>query len=177
MFPKIITSHFVLFLMASLLLSCNQLENKATDENKSIRIPVSVNDSVYLSIDKSPMDMSYYPADYPKEKMISPNLDKLVARIIYSRPQKNGRILFADTSVTQNFIQHYEKEWRLGANEATEIEFFKIVSILDIKLCQAGILYIVFHTLINGKLFLMKTFLAGGYIWINQKIFWKLNCL
>jgi hypothetical protein len=129
MFPKKISSHFVLLFFTCLLFSCNQQVNKAADENKSIRIPVSVNDSAYLSIDKSPMDMSYFPADYPKEKMISPNLDKLVARIIYSRPQKNGRIIFADTSVTQNFIQHYGKEWRLGANEATEIEFFKTVSI------------------------------------------------
>lgn len=111
------------------LISCQQPENKIADENKTMRIPVAVNDSNFLSVDKSPMDMSYFPVDYPKDKMISPNLDKPVARVIYSRPQKNGRIIFADSTATRNFIQHYGKEWRLGANESTEIEFFKDVSV------------------------------------------------
>ena len=43
-----------------------------------------------------------------------------VARVIYSRPQKNGREIF-------DGIVKYGEIWRLGANEATEIEFFKPV--------------------------------------------------
>lgn len=73
--------------------------------------------------------MSYFPEDYPKQKMLTPDMPNPVARVIYGRPQKNGRILFADSSVKQNVIQHYGQEWRLGANEATEIEFFKEVTI------------------------------------------------
>ena len=80
-------------------------------------------------VDNSPMDMSYFPDDYPKQKMITPDIANPVVRVIYSRPQKNKRIIFADTSVTQNVIQHYGSDWRLGANEATEIEFFKPVII------------------------------------------------
>ena len=117
-----------LFSMA-LFFACRQKTNKEPVEINNMRIPVSVNDSITLSIDKSPMDMIYFPDDYPKQKMITPDLANPVARVIYSRPQKNGRNIFADSSVTQNVIQQYGQEWRLGANEATEIEFFKPVSI------------------------------------------------
>ena len=68
--------------------------------------------------DKSPLDVTYSPPNYPILKMngkapASPN-----ARVIYSRPQKAGRALFGG-------IIGYNQVWRLGANEATEIEFFK----------------------------------------------------
>jgi hypothetical protein len=74
-------------------------------------------------LDKSPMDMSYYPANYPILK-IQPNKkpEPLIARVIYSRPQKLGRKVFEE-------LVEKGKIWRLGANEATEIEFFR-----DIKL-------------------------------------------
>lgn len=120
-----------LSLLFSLVLfnGCQQKANTITVEPNSMRIPVSLADSAILSIDKSPMDMSYFPDDYPKQKMITPDIANPVVRVIYSRPQKNKRIIFADTSVTQNVIQHYGSDWRLGANEATEIEFFKPVII------------------------------------------------
>ena len=57
-----------------ILISCQQQANKITDETITMRIPVSVKDSLILSIDKSPMDMSYFPDDYPKQKMLTPNL-------------------------------------------------------------------------------------------------------
>jgi hypothetical protein len=132
--------------MALLLFySCNSKEdNKTTPETKNLRFPVSVRDSLALLIDKSPMDMSYFPEDYPKQKMITPNMANPVARVIYSRPQKNGRIIFADSSVTENVIQHYGQEWRLGANEATEIEFFKEVTINGKKIAAGPyILYCI----------------------------------
>ncbi|MFN2440414.1 MAG: DUF2911 domain-containing protein, partial [Chitinophagaceae bacterium] len=37
---------------------------------------------------------------------------------IYSRPQKSGRTIFGE-------LIEYGKVWRLGANEATEIEFYR----------------------------------------------------
>lgn len=134
----------VSFLSAGLFYGCQQQANKVTVKPDNQRIPVSVNDSMILSIDRSSMDMSYFPEDYPKQKMMTPDLPNPVARVIYSRPQKNGRIIFADTSVTQNVIQHYGQEWRLGANEATEIEFFKPVSIYDKKIAAGRyILYCI----------------------------------
>lgn len=117
-----------IFLMAAVF-SCTQKSNTVTIDTQSMRIPVSVQDSVLLSIDKSPMDMIYYPEDYPQQKMLTPNIPNPVVRLIYSRPQKNGRMIFGDSTITQNIIQRYGEEWRLGANEATEIEFFKPVSV------------------------------------------------
>jgi len=129
MFLKKIFSAVVFLALAVSFYSCMPKENKTTGETTKLRNPLSVRDSVILSIDKSPMDMSYFPEDYPKQKMLTPDMPNPVARVIYGRPQKNGRILFADSSVKQNVIQHYGQEWRLGANEATEIEFFKEVTI------------------------------------------------
>ena len=77
-------------------------------------------------LDKSPMDMCYYPIDYPKLKMSGNVSEPLIARLIYSRPQKNNRIIFGD-------LIKYGSTWRLGANEASEIEFFKEVKITGKK--------------------------------------------
>ncbi|WP_153797063.1 DUF2911 domain-containing protein [Foetidibacter luteolus] len=71
-------------------------------------------------VDKSPLDVSYYPPGYPILKMNGSVKDLPVARVIYSRPQKNGRTIF-------DGIVKYGEIWRMGANEATEIEFFKPV--------------------------------------------------
>lgn len=73
-------------------------------------------------LDKSPMDMSYWPMNYPVLKMNGKAKDMPVARVIYSRPFKNGRTIYG------NLIE-YGKVWRMGANEATEIEFFSDVRI------------------------------------------------
>jgi hypothetical protein len=70
------------------------------------------------AIDKSPMDMSYYPNNYPVLKIQDKVTESVQVRVIYSRPQKNGRIIFGD-------LVEYGKVWRMGANEATEIEFYK----------------------------------------------------
>ena len=79
------------------------------------------------AVDKSPMDMSYYPVDYPVLKISDKVTEAPVARIIYGRPQKSGRPIFGS-------LVEYEKVWRLGANEATEIEFYKDVTISDKKI-------------------------------------------
>lgn len=73
-------------------------------------------------VDKSPMDMSYYPNGYPVSKIQDKPSEPLVARVIYSRPMKNGRVVFGD-------LLEYGKVWRMGANEATEIELYQNVKI------------------------------------------------
>lgn len=78
-------------------------------------------------LDKSPMDMSYYPGNYPLQKIQNKITEPLVMRIIYSRPQLNGRKIFGT-------LEKYGEVWRLGANEATEIEFFKDVFINNKKI-------------------------------------------
>lgn len=69
-------------------------------------------------IDKSPLDVSYSPVNYPILKMNGKIKGEPAVRIIYSRPQKAGREIFGN-------IVAYDQVWRLGANEATEIEFFR----------------------------------------------------
>jgi hypothetical protein len=78
-------------------------------------------------LDKSPMDMSYYPVNYPILKIQDKAIEPLVMRVVYSRPQTNGRKIFGG-------LQEYGDVWRLGANEATEIEFFRNVKINDKKI-------------------------------------------
>ncbi len=73
-------------------------------------------------VDKSPMDMSYYPSNYPILKIQDKINEPLSIRLIYSRPQKNGREVFGG-------LVEYGELWRLGANEAVEIEFFRDVKI------------------------------------------------
>jgi hypothetical protein len=81
------------------------------------------------ALDKSPMDMSYYPLNYPVLKIQDKITEPLIARVIYSRPQKAGRLIFGG-------LVKYGEVWRLGANEATEIEFFKNVRIGGKKIAR-----------------------------------------
>ena len=75
----------------------------------------------FKSLDKSPMDVAAFPSSYT----IS---DKIV-KVIYSRPQLNGRDLVK--------LAPPEKIWRTGANEAVEITFYKDV-IFGGKALNAG---------------------------------------
>jgi len=89
----------------------------------------------YSSIDQSPMDVSYYPEGYPQIKMAMPQQTAgPVARVIYSRPHKKGRIIF---SHSENSLCKYGQPWRFGANESTEIEFFEPV-VINNKNLSAG---------------------------------------
>lgn len=144
MLQKKITIGFVLIILILLNICCQQASNKKPVLNTIQRIPVSVKDSMILSIDRSPMDMIYFPVDYPKQKMITPSMKNPVARVIYSRPQKNGRVIFGDSSTNQHVIQYYGQDWRLGANEATEIEFFIPVTIMGKKVATGS--YIMYCT-------------------------------
>jgi hypothetical protein len=97
----------------------------AIDSNTMIRSEKAVNP--YAPVDLSPMDMSYYPVDYPKLKMANSAIGLPDARVVYSRPHLGGRKLFTD-------ILKYGEPWRLGANEATELDLYKDAVILDKKI-------------------------------------------
>ena len=99
--------------------------------------------NAYPNIDISPMDMIYFPVEYPKLKMTGNIIDtpigKPVARVIYSRPHLGKRHLFRD-------LLKYDEPWRLGANESTEIEFYKPVTIQGKKIKPGRyILYAIPH--------------------------------
>lgn len=117
----------VILLIGIALFSCRQEKNKEKQvEIKRDTIQRADAPNPYAVYDQSPMDMSYYPPDYPILKMNGTDTAALVARVIYSRPQKKGRIILGYSNKS---LRQYGKEWRLGANEATEIEFFKDVSL------------------------------------------------
>lgn len=72
-------------------------------------------------LDKSPLDVAYYrpkPAKKAEEGKKEKKEIKPVAKVYYSRPQLNGRKMLGAKVA-------YGKVWRLGANEATEITFYK----------------------------------------------------
>jgi hypothetical protein len=70
-------------------------------------------------LDKSPMDMAYYPNNFAHDRKPG---EKAVIRVTYSRPGKNGRDIFGKTVP-------FGKVWRAGANENTEIKFYQDVEL------------------------------------------------
>ncbi|MVM30044.1 DUF2911 domain-containing protein [Spirosoma sp. HMF4905] len=84
-------------------------------------------------LDKSPMDMAYYPDDFAHDRKFAPAKvgDKGYVRVTYSRPAKNGREVFGK-------LTPYGKVWRVGANEATEVKFFTDATIQGKKI-KAGV--------------------------------------
>ncbi|HEV8284033.1 MAG TPA: DUF2911 domain-containing protein [Chitinophagaceae bacterium] len=112
------------------LFSCaNEDKEKTSSESKGSDTAI-VNTpppNPYAVIDISPMDMSYFPVDYSKRKMAHELTTPPVMRVIYSRPHKQGRVIFGN-------LLKYGEPWRLGANEATEIEFFQSVTIQNKKI-------------------------------------------
>lgn len=88
----------------------------------------------FNKLDASPLDVSYYPAKATHGVFAKTEEEKKAlepqARIIYSRPQKKDRVVFGN-------LVEFGKPWRLGANEATEIEFMNDVKFGD-KTVKAG---------------------------------------
>ena len=93
-------------------------------------------------IDKSPMDMSYYPVNFPVLKIQNKATEPPFARVTYSRPQKNGRKVMGE-------LVEYGKVWRLGANEATEIELYKDAQVGTNKIKKGR--YTLYALPENGK--------------------------
>lgn len=69
------------------------------------------------SLDASPMDMAYFPVNFSSKVSVQGQPGTLTARVIYSRPQMKGRKVFGG-------LVPYGKVWRLGANQATELDLY-----------------------------------------------------
>jgi hypothetical protein len=130
-----ITRQYILILslwMLAMLSACDHSSpgsNQVTITPSNNNRPVTTDKAIQPGMDKSPMDMAYFPVEYPKLKMSGNVKEPPVARVIYSRPQKDNRVIFGD-------LVKYGSIWRLGANEATELEFFKDVTINDRKVLK-----------------------------------------
>ena len=70
----------------------------------------------FAKMDVSPMDIALYRNDN----------NEPIARVIYSRPQRRDREVFGK-------LVPYGEVWRTGANEATEVTFYKNVEIAGAK--------------------------------------------
>jgi len=133
---------FSVFIVFLLFLSCNEVANSPTNvdtlrKNDSNIATGNNLANPFAGTDLSPLDIIYFPADYPVLKM-SRKVDALpVARVIYSRPHKQGRKIFGT-------LIPYNEPWRLGANEGTEIELFEPVTIQGKKIATGRyILYCI----------------------------------
>ena len=80
---------------------------------------IQAQDVKFPELDKSPMDMAYYPAraafrafekDETKKATLAP-----IMRVTYSRPQAKGRKVMGGELVKMGEV------WRLGANEMAEL--------------------------------------------------------
>ncbi len=74
----------------------------------------------FPNVDSSPMDALYYPLNAAKVKKEDNSMP--IIKVLYSRPMKKGREIFG-------VLEQFDKVWRLGANENTEIYFDKSVTI------------------------------------------------
>ena len=113
----------------------------------------------FAKMDVSPMDIALYRNDN----------NEPIARVIYSRPQRRDRQVFGK-------LVPYGEVWRTGANEATEITFYKDVMIADAKV-KAGTytLYSIPEknewTIILNK----KTLTWGAYEYSNELDLVRIN--
>ncbi|TBW27514.1 DUF2911 domain-containing protein [Gramella sp. KN1008] len=74
----------------------------------------------FAKLDASPMDLVLFRNQN----------DEPIARVIYSRPQKREREIFGK-------LVPYGEVWRTGANEATELTFYKDMKVADVTV-EAG---------------------------------------
>jgi hypothetical protein len=115
-----------LLVLALALTSCRDEPAQATSRPRLVAMDTSSakpdSHNPYAPLRTSPVAISYFPVDYPYENMRGSADGPPVARVIYGRPHRQGRKIFDSLVV-------YGEPWRLGANEATEIEFFSPVTI------------------------------------------------
>jgi len=102
----------------------------------------------FNQIDDEPHDISYC-----RESKASPPL----AKVLYGRPQKNGEQVFGN-------LVPYDKIWRTGANEATEIKFYKDVKFGDVSVAAGTYVLLTipgekeWEIILNSKLDVLGAF-------------------
>lgn len=140
-----ITSCCFFLVLSIIFISCNSGKDEKKENTTKKTTPDSINRILpakpvnpYATVDISPMDMAYFPVDYPKLKMAGQlTAAKPHARVIYSRPHLEGRHIFKE-------VLKYGEPWRMGANESTELELYS-EAVIQNKKIKAGryILYCI----------------------------------
>ena len=72
----------------------------------------------FAKVDKSTLDIAYLPHNFAHDRE---NGELAIAKVTYSRPLKKDREIFGN-------LVPYGKVWRTGANESTEIKFYRDVN-------------------------------------------------
>jgi hypothetical protein len=98
-----------------------------------IGLAVNAQDVKFAGLDKSPADIVYFPLNAAKVKAGDPTTP--IVKVTYSRPSKKGRLVYGDAE--SKALEAFGKVSRLGANESTEIKFFKDVTVGN-KAVKAG---------------------------------------
>ena len=78
----------------------------------------------FNDLDASPMDAAHYPRRAAFQNYLSdddPDRAQQI-KVLYCRPNKKGRVIFGE-------LVPWGQDWRLGANEATEVTFYQSVEI------------------------------------------------
>lgn len=86
----------------------------------SLTITTMAQEFKFKPLDVSPADFAYFPKRSVKES-VGDTAAPLI-KVVYSRPSAKGRVVFGG-------LQPFGKVWRIGANESTEIRFYKPVVI------------------------------------------------
>jgi hypothetical protein len=84
-------------------------------------ITVNAQDVKFPGLDSSPVDLAYFPANATQTAKKGAESPALI-KVTYARPAKKGREIFGT-------LEKFGTVYRLGANESTEIKFFKPVVI------------------------------------------------
>ena len=102
----------------------------------------------FNELDKVPHDISYY-----RVNRVTPPLIK----VLYGRPQKKDQVVFGN-------IVPFDKVWRTGANEATEIKFYKDVLFGDTMVAAGSYVLVTipgeneWEIILNSKLDVIGAF-------------------
>ncbi len=85
---------------------------------------LSAQELKFPDLDKSPMDAATYPRQAAFKNYMTGDLADIQpkVKVLYCRPLKKDREIFGA-------LEPYGKDWRLGANEATEVIFYTDVEV------------------------------------------------
>jgi hypothetical protein len=100
-------------------------------ENTQAILPIGFNPIMFNGTDPSPMDMTHYPRNSAFNNYAESEDKKLetIITVTYGRPQKKGRDIFGS-------MLNEGDVWRIGANEGTEVMFYKNVKVGDVELAR-----------------------------------------
>jgi hypothetical protein len=85
-----------------------------------ITLSVTAQEVKFAPLDASPVDIAYFPnkaVKFKKTDTPSPSI-----KVTYARPSVKGRAIFGE-------LIPFNEVWRVGANENTEIKFYKPATI------------------------------------------------